>query len=177
MMYQSRSFKKAVYLATMGLLSAVLLIGQLGMAFLPNIEPITCLIIIYTLVYKKHVFSIIYTFVILEGMVFGFGIWWISYLYIWSILAGLTLILQRNRSLLVWSVTAGTFGLIFGALCALPYLVAGGAGAAFAYWAAGIPYDIIHCVGNFTITLVMFNPVLNVLKRLHALQLEGIQEC
>lgn len=174
-MQHTKSLRKAAYLSTMGLLSAVLLIGQLGMSFLPNIEPVTCLVIIYTLVYKKRVFPIIYTFVILEGMIFGFGIWWMSYLYIWSLLAGLTLLFQKNQSVVVWAVISGSFGLLFGALCAIPYLIAGGPGAAFAYWSAGIPYDIIHCVGNFTVTLVIFQPVYQSLRRLHIQQLESLQ--
>lgn len=174
-MQHSKSLKKAAYLSTMGLLSAVLLIGQLGMSFLPNIEPVTCLVIIYTLVYKKRVFPIIYTFVILEGMIFGFGIWWMSYLYIWSLLAGLTLLLQKNQSVVIWAVIAGGFGLLFGALCAVPYLISGGPGAAFAYWSAGIPYDIIHCVGNFAVTMVIFQPVYQALRRLHVQQLEALQ--
>lgn len=155
----------------MGLLSTILLIGQVGMAFLPNIEPVTFLIIIYTLVYGRQVFFIIYTFVLVEGLIYGFGIWWVSYLYIWSILAILTLLLKKNQSVLIWSVIAGAYGLIFGALCAIPYLISGGIGAAFAYWASGIPYDILHCIGNFGITLVLYKPVLSTLKTLRASQL------
>lgn len=174
-MNHTQSFKKATYLATMGVLSAVLLIGQMGMSFLPNIEPITCLIIIYTLIYKKRVFPMIYTFVILEGLVFGFGIWWVSYLYIWSILAALTMLFRKNQSVVIWAVLAGSYGLLFGAMCAIPYLISGGIGAAFSYWVSGIPYDIIHCIGNFVITMVIFQPVYQTLKKLHVLQLEGLQ--
>lgn len=174
-MNRTQSLRKVACMATMGLLSAILLIGQMGMSFLPNIEPVTSLVIIYTLVYKKRVFPMIYTFVILEGMVFGFGIWWVSYLYIWSILALLTLLLQKNQSVVIWAVVAGGFGLLFGALCAIPYLIAGGWGAAFSYWSAGIPYDIIHCAGNFTITLIIFQPVSQVLRRLYLTQIGGLQ--
>lgn len=149
----------------MGFLSAILLIGQVGMAFLPNIEPVTTLIILYTLTYKKHVFSVIYTFVLLEGIVHGFGIWWMSYLYIWSILALIVLALQKIDSVILWAVISGAFGLSFGALCAIPYLISGGPGAAFAYWTNGIPYDILHCAGNFVLTLVLYKPLLPILKK------------
>lgn len=169
-MKSSENAKKITRLVTMGLLSGILVLGQLGMAFLPNIEPVTFLIIAYTLVYGKQVFSIIYAFVLVEGLIFGFGIWWFSYLYIWSILAVLTLLLQKNTSTVIWAVISGAFGLLFGALCSIPYLISGGPGAAFAYWAAGIPYDILHCAGNFVLTLVLFRPVLGVLKKLNAWQ-------
>ena len=150
----------------MGVLSSILLVTQLGMAFLPNIEPVSTLIIVYTLCYKKRVFPIIYTFVLLEGMVFGFGIWWVSYLYIWTILALLVLSLQKMDSALLWAAFSGAFGLLFGALCAIPYFLSGGLFAAFAYWSAGIPYDILHGLGNFVLTLVLYKPLLKLLKYL-----------
>ena len=120
-------------IVTAGVLSAILLVGQVGMSFLPNIEPVSTLIILYTLTYKKRVFPVIYTFVLLEGVLFGFGIWWISYLYIWSILALVALAFQKLDSAILWAVVSGSFGLLFGALCAIPYLISGGPGAAFAY--------------------------------------------
>ncbi len=160
---------KTYRLATMAALSAILLIGQLGMAFLPNIEVVSTLIILYTLSYKKLVFPILYTFVLLEGVVFGFGIWWVSYLYIWSILAFIVLALRKMDSALLWAVVSGAFGLSFGALCAIPYLISGGHSAAFSYWSAGIPYDILHCAGNFVLTLVLYRPLSALLKRLRHL--------
>ena len=153
-------------IVTAGVLSAILLVGQVGMSVLPNIEPVSTLIILYTLIYKKRVFPVIYTFVLLEGVLFGFGIWWISYLYIWSILALIALAFQKLDSAILWAVISGSFGLLFGALCAIPYLISGGPGAAFAYWAAGIPYDILHCLGNFVLTLILYRPLLNLLGRL-----------
>ena len=162
--------KKALHIATMGLLSAILLVGQVGMSFLPNIEPVSTLIILYALAYKKQTFPIIYTFVLLEGIVFGFGIWWISYLYIWSILALLTLLFQKMDSAFLWAILSGAFGLSFGALCAIPYLISGGIGAAVSYWVNGILFDILHCGGNFVLTLVLYHPLLRVLKKLQAAQ-------
>lgn len=167
---QTSRFNQTIHIVTLGVLSAILLTGQLGMAFLPNIEPVSTLIILYTLVYKKQVFPIIYTFVLLEGIIFGFGIWWVSYLYIWSILAFIVLICHKIDSAVLWAVISGAFGLLFGALCAVPYLIAGGPGAALAYWSAGIPYDILHCCGNFVLTLVLYKPLLRLLKRLHETQ-------
>lgn len=157
---------KALNLATMGILCAILLMGQLGMSFLPNIEPVSTLIILYTLTYKRQVFPIIYTFVILEGIIFGFGVWWVSYLYIWSILALITLALQKMDSAILWAVVSGSFGLLFGALCAIPYLISGGFYAAFAYWTSGIPFDILHCTGNFVLTLALYRPLLPLLRQL-----------
>lgn len=167
-MEREKSSNRIARIVTTGLLGAILLAGQLAMAPLPNIEPITTLIIVYTQICKKKVFGAIYVFVLLEGLIFGFGIWWLSYLYIWSILALLVLAMQKIDSALFWAVISGAFGLLFGALCAIPYLISGGLGAAFAYWTAGIPYDILHCCGNFALTLVLYAPLTKLLKKLIA---------
>ncbi len=172
---QNRHSEKIMYLVTMGLLAAILLVGQLGMSFLPNIEPVSALIILYTLVYKKRVFPIIYVFVLLEGIIFGFNIWWVSYLYIWSILALVTFAFQKTDSAVFWAVVSGAFGLSFGALCAIPYLISGGLAAAFAYWTKGIPFDLLHCGGNFVLTLVLYRPLLRILKKLNASQRNAVQ--
>lgn len=165
-MQKDTSSNTITQIVTMGLLGAILFVGQLAMSPLPNIEPVTTLIIIYTPVYKKKTFFSIYVFVLLEGLLFGFGIWWLSYLYIWSILAVIALSLQRLKSAILWAVVSGLFGLMFGALCAIPYLISGGIGAAFAYWSAGIPYDILHCGGNFALTLILYTPLTRLLKKL-----------
>ena len=72
---------------------------------------------------------------------------------------------RRERSPLLWAAAGGAFGLSFGALCALPYL-AGGPWAAFAYWTAGIPFDLLHCAGNFSLTLALERPLYTLLAKL-----------
>lgn len=166
-MPENNSPNKIRQLVTLGLLSAILLVGQLALAPLPNIELVSTLLIIYTQAFKKQVFFIIYVFALLEGLLFGFGIWWVSYLYVWSILALIVLLLQKLDSAILWAVVSGAFGLLFGALCAIPYLVSGGTGAAFAYWSAGIPYDILHCGGNFALTLLLYKPLTRLISKLH----------
>ena len=59
-MKRTDSSDKIIHIVVMGLLAAILLIGQVGMAFLPNIEPVSTLIILYTLTHKKYTFYIIY---------------------------------------------------------------------------------------------------------------------
>ena len=84
----------------------------------------------------------------------------------WPLLALVTLAFRRVDSLLFFSILSGFFGLFFGALCAIPYLFAGGAAAAFAYWISGLPFDLIHCGGNFAVCLVLYKPLRRVIGRL-----------
>ena len=120
--------------------------------------------ILYTLVLGKRVIPILLAFSLLEGLLYGFGIWWISYLYIWPILAGCTWMLKKLHSpdWGYWFLSFG-FGLCFGLLCSIPYL-AGGLGAALAWWIAGIPFDLLHGLGNLAVASVLFHPFKRILS-------------
>ena len=151
----------------MGFLSAILLIGQVGMSYLPNIEIVSLLIYIYTQVYRKKVFFIIYVFVFLEGCIYGFGLWWYGYLYIWSVLALIVLRSGRQQtSVIMTAVILGAYGLSFGMLYALPYFIAGGWAAGFSYWVSGIPFDLLHCAGNVAVSLICYRPLRTLLGKL-----------
>jgi len=147
------------------LMAALMLGGQVALMAIPNFEVVSLLVILFTLTFGRDVFGAVYVFVVLEGAIYGFGMWWISYLYVWSILALLALRLRAMQSSLGWAVLSGGFGLVFGALTALPYLALGPA-AAWAYFVAGIPYDLVHCVCNFVLCLALFRPLHRVLERL-----------
>lgn len=154
-------------LALLGILTAVLLGSQVALAALPNVELVSLLVILYALLLGRQVFWILYAFVLLEGCLYGFGLWWVSYLYVWAVLAGAVLLLRRTEApALFWAIVSGFFGLSFGALCALPYLAAGGAAAAVSYWLAGLGFDLIHCGGNFVLCLLLFRPLYRLLDQL-----------
>ncbi len=157
-------------LVIQALLGAVLLAVQAALAPIPNIELISLLCLVYTLVYGKKALAAIYVFVFLEGLIYGFGLWWIMYLYVWAILWGVGMLLRRYDSLILWCLVLGLYGLCFGALCAIPYLFAGGPGAALSWWISGIPFDILHCLGNAVSALVLYKPLYYLMRKLAVFQ-------
>jgi energy-coupling factor transport system substrate-specific component len=72
---------------------------------------------------------------------------------------------RKNTSALFWSIISGFFGLGFGTLCTLPYLITGGPAAAFSYWVSGLGFDITHCIGNVVLCLVLFKPLYSLLEK------------
>ena len=159
------------YLVILALCTAIIFVQQVAFAWLPNIELVSLLVIIYTLTFRHKVLYIIYAFVLLEGVTYGFNLWWvIPYLYVWTILAGVAWLFRSMRSSLGWAVLSGVFGLLFGALCAIPYLFIGGPATAFAYWVSGIPFDIAHCAGNFLLCLLLWKPLYKLLTERLKLQ-------
>lgn len=147
-------------IAVLALCSALIFALQVALASIPNGECVTLLFIIFTLYFRKQTLYIIYTFAMLEGITYGFGIWWFMYLYVWTILWAVVMLLgKKRRSALFWAITAAFFGLCYGLLCAPPYLFIGGWKMAFSWWITGIPFDIAHCVFNFFIVLFLFPPL------------------
>jgi energy-coupling factor transport system substrate-specific component len=68
----------------------------------------------------------------------------------------------------LWASVAAVFGLLFGLLCAPVYLFSGGLGYAVSWWVSGIPYDLLHCGGNFVMALLLFVPLRKLLENLYA---------
>lgn len=161
----SVTMSKAREVVTLGLLTALVFAAQIVLASLPNIEIVSLLFMLYTLVLGRKVFLIIYAFTILEGLFYGFGLWWVNYTYIWTVLAILALFFHKQRSAWFWSIVSGFYGLFYGALCAIPYFFIGGPPAAFAYWISGLPFDVTHCIGNFIVCLALYKPLRNILEK------------
>lgn len=147
-------------------MAALMVASQVALAALPNIHIVALLIIITALCFSWRALFSVAIFVLLEGLIYGFGIWWISYIYIWALLVPVVILFRKNDSAIFWAVIAGLHGLFFGALTAIPYLFIGGWEMAVSYWVAGIPFDLVHCAGNFTVTLILIKPLTKLTKRL-----------
>ena len=48
----------------------------------------------------------------------------------------------------------------------IPYLFIGGWALALSYWVSGLSFDLIHCGGNFVLTLTLFKPLYRVMDKL-----------
>lgn len=122
----NKSIITAKDVAVIGVMTATIEAVKIFLSFLPNVELVTLLIILYTLFLGKKTFAAVFAFVGVECLVWGMGIWTLMYLYIWPLLVLLTLFLRKQKSVWVFSTLSGLFGLFFGALCSIPYFFIGG---------------------------------------------------
>jgi energy-coupling factor transport system substrate-specific component len=153
--------------ALFGILGGLTFAAKVAMAGLPNIEPVSLMVMLFAVTFRKKALYPIYVYVLLEFALYGFNLWSINYLYIWLVLAVAAWLLRGMTQPLAWALLSGVFGLFFGALCAPVYLAVGGWAYALSWWVSGIPFDIVHCVGNFVIALVLFVPLRRLLDRLY----------
>ena len=98
---------KLLDICLMAMMGVVLVVSKEVLAFLPNVELITLLIILFTLVFRRRVIGALGVFLLLEGLLYGFGIWWVMYLYIWPILALLTWLFHWLKRAWQWAIFAG----------------------------------------------------------------------
>ena len=149
-----------------GMLGALTFALQVVMAPLPNIEPVSLLIMLFAVIFGWKSLYCVYTFVAMEILFHGIGLWNINYLYIWTVLAIAAIMLRKMDSVSGWALLSGVFGLCFGALCGIVDVFIGGFGYAAAKWVSGIPFDLLHCGGNLAMTLILWKPLQKLLIRL-----------
>ena len=158
------SVRELCYLA---LIAAMIFSVKVALSSLPNINLNALLIILTTVFFGWKAMYAVGVYVLLEGLVYGFHVWWVCYLYIWPLLVVIAILFRRNTSPVIWAVIAGIYGLLFGPLMYIGYfLIVGGWKGYFAMWVAGIPYDLTHCIGNFVLTLALYRPLYAVMRRL-----------
>lgn len=155
-----------------GMMVAVIEVCKVALAWAPNIELTSFLLIMFTLFFGGKIVFVVPVFILIEGAMYGPQLWWIMYLYAWPLLVFITWMFRKQESIWFWCVLSSLFGFAFGFLCSFPYVVIGAAGggilnglyAGFTWWVAGIPFDIIHGVSNFVIMMILYHPVRMILK-------------
>ncbi len=150
----------------LALMGALLFATKAALASIPNINLNAVIIILTTVFFGWRAMYSVAVYVMLEGLIFGGGVWWFGYLYTWPLLVAIAMAFRKNDSALLWAVIAAVFGLVFGPLMYLEWFaINGGWEGFFAMWVAGIPYDLTHCGGNFVFTLALYRPLYRVMEK------------
>lgn len=159
--------------ALFGILGGMTFAAKLAMAALPNIEPVSLLVMLFAVTFGWKALYPVYVYVLLEFALYGLNLWSVNYLYVWLALALCARLLRKMESPLGWALLSGAFGLLFGLLCAPVYAFVGGPAFAVSWWISGIPYDLLHCAGNFFLALALFAPLRKLLGRLYGRMAAG----
>ncbi len=165
-------------IAFFGVYSALIIAFKEMMNLLPNIEPVTVMLIALTCVFGVKALLPAYVFSLIQIVVHGFYLWNFMYLYVWAVLVLICLCLLPLHKFIesktgklssvlltvLWTGVAAVFGIGFGTLCSIPYFIALGAEGAVAWIISGFTFDILHCFGNAVISATMFYPLYKILK-------------
>ncbi len=146
------NIKETVIFAMLG---ALMYMSKWLMEFLPNIHLIGVIIVAITVVYRKKALYPIYIFVLVAGLLGGFSAWWVPYIYIWTILWGMTMLIPKNlpekARPIIYMVVCSLHGFLYGIFYAPAQALLFGLDfkGMLAWIMAGLPFDITHGISNF----------------------------
>ncbi len=152
--------------------SAMMFISKIVMEFLPNVHLIGMFVVLLTVVYRKKALIPIYLFVLLSGIYGGFAMWWIPYLYVWTVPWAVVMLLPKNMKkttqMVVYPVICALHGLFFGVLYAPAQMIMFSFDfkQIIAWVLAGLPFDITHAISNLLAGLLIY-PLSVILKKLN----------
>lgn len=142
-------------IAVFGMLGAVMYASKMLMELLPNVHLLGVFVVAFTVVYRQKALYPLYTYVFLNGIFSGFATWWLPYLYVWTVLWGMVMLLPkkmpRKAEPLVYMAVCAAHGFLFGTLYAPAQAILFGLSfqGLVAWIIAGLPWDFIHGVSNF----------------------------
>ena len=142
-------------MSVFGMLGALMYASKVLMEFLPNVHLLGAFTMAMTITYRKKALYPLYIYILLNGLFAGLAAWWIPYLYIWTILWGVTMLLPRHMPAgvrtPVYMVVCALHGFLFGTLYAPAQALLYGLSfqGMIAWIIAGLPWDCIHGVSNF----------------------------
>ena len=153
------------------MLGTLMFCSKIIMEVLPNIHLLGMFTMTYTVVFRKKALFPIYVYILLNGLYAGFTMWWIPYLYLWTILWAVTMLFPQNMSekakRIVYPVVCACYGLLFGTLYAPAQALMMGMNlkSTIAWIIAGLPWDAIHGVGNLVAGTLIY-PLSELLSKL-----------
>ncbi len=136
------------------MLGTLMFCSKIIMEALPNIHLLGMFVMTYTVAFRRRALVPIYVFVALTGLYGGFAFWWVPYLYIWTVLWAITMLLPkgmpRGVKCVVYPLVCALHGFAYGVLYAPAQAVMFGLNfqQMLAWIAAGASFDILHGVGN-----------------------------
>ena len=148
-------------MAVFSMLGALMFASKMLMEVAPNIHLLGVFTIAFTVVYRAKALYPIYIYVLLNGLFSGFATWWIPYLYVWTILWGITMLLPKKMpkpvAVVVYSLVNALHGYGFGILYAPAQAVLFGLSfkGMIAWVLAGFPFDVIHGTSNLICGLLI----------------------
>lgn len=155
------------------MLGSLMFCSKLIMEAFPNIHLLGMLVMTVTLTFRVKALLAIYIYVFINGIYAGFATWWVPYLYIWTILWGITMLLPKKMpkgvAAVVYPIVCSLHGFAFGVLYApAQALMFSLSFDQMLVWIAqGALMDCVHGVSNLIVgTLILpFSELMKMLMK------------
>ncbi len=163
--------RQTLLMCIFAMFGALMFCSKIIMEAFPNIHLLGMLTMVLTLTFRTKALIPIYLYVFLNGLFAGFNAWWFPYLYIWTLLWGITMLLPKRMPkwlyYIVYPLICSLHGFLFGILYAPAQALFFGLNfEEMIIWiASGAVFDTIHGISNFIVGFLIF-PFSELLKKL-----------
>ena len=160
---------KVKEISLIGILAAVNIASRIYLQALPNIKPVTSIIIISVMLFGLGFgvkLSIVTT--VVSNLFLGMGTWTFFQILAWVVICLITQVLldflkkiHKEPKLFPMAIFSFLMGYVFGIVVSLEQLMLGGP----SLYMAGLLFDTFHAVGNFCFYLICAPILMKVLKK------------
>ena len=148
-------------IAFLSVFAAFIVVGRLSFQFLPNIQPVTVMLIclaIYAGTRSAILLAIISTYV--SNIFLGLGIWTIWQIAGWaliSLIAGLLAHQLKRTNVYIFAIYCGLMAYVYGIVIQIGTFSY--TGNFVGYYLASLPFDTLHAIGNIGFAIIL-GPIL-----------------
>ena len=165
---ERKFFNSAKRIARVAVMSATLIVGKFMLAFIPNIEVVTTLVVVFAFVFKYECVFATLVFCTADAFIYPPTIdVIISYFIYWNLLSILVATLSELKveKFSVYLVVGLIMTALFGVITSLLYSLFYGVNF-FAIYVAGLYFYALQIVSTLVFMLVGFKPLTKVLLKI-----------
>ncbi|MDT2595528.1 hypothetical protein P7D52_02990 [Enterococcus dongliensis] len=157
-------------MALYALLTAVCVVGRLLTSLIPNVQPITAILLIVTLNIGVLPALLIGSLsIVITNLYLGMGIWTIAQIFSFAIIILLMGALKKwtpLKSFLLGEVVVSfLLSLLYGLLVSLMLAPFWGIKQFLPYYLAGVSFDVMHGIGTAVFYMLLNKPLIKIFQR------------
>jgi energy-coupling factor transport system substrate-specific component len=161
--------KELQRLTLLALLTALCVVLRLVKIPIPNVQPVTDIIMITTLFLGLAAGCLLAGLTMfISNIYLGFGIWTLPQILAYIVCALTVVLIARlfNLKKKWWLqlIVATFLGYEYGFFVSLGMTIFGGWAAFWAYWLSGLLFDSYHAAGNLVFYIVLYQPLSRALQ-------------
>lgn len=160
--------KQTYVLTRIALLTALVSVGRLSFSFLPNVQPMTVLLVIISLYFGwKHGLAVSILSVLVTNLTLGMGPWTFAQIAAYSVLMLLTALIEESHESIpmpVLQLYVAFLGILYGLVVSLVLAPVLGWNIFIPYYLSGLGYDLLHAVGNLAFTPLLYPTCMRVFR-------------
>lgn len=165
----------AHHLTILGLMIAVTQTSRLFFSFIPNVQPVTVILILLTITFGTVDALIVgIGSVFLSNITLGMGPWTFAQIISFSIIILFTKIFSLciskvKKPVFFWILFTGMAGILYGIVISIVQAPIYGmtVPSLLGYWLAGVWFDVYHAIGNVVFFLLLYPTLVPLLNKVN----------